>query len=286
MNSKAQRKVPAPKKTTTKKTQPKSSTKKTVKTTKTGASPKGIVLLDIEGTTTPITFVADVLFPWITKHLKKYLTSHFGEEETTKDIEALAAQAVQDEKDGVDGVKLVTITGSKTQQIKSVVENVTWLMSGDRKVGALKALQGHMWRSGYASGELKGDLYPDVKPAFDRWKKAGYDLYIYSSGSIEAQKLLFGASVEGNLLPLLSGHFDTTTGHKREQKSYEKIAKAVKMPPNSILFLTDIYAEATAALAAGMQVNILTRPGNKDATAPAKGKYLCPVVKDFKQILK
>lgn len=266
----------------TKKTTKVSARKPTTKTSKTD-SPK-LLLLDIEGTTTPLSFVADVLFPWVTKHVHKYIQEHYEDDETKKVIAGLVAQAVEDVNSGIVGAVRIDPTDSKTTLIKSVVKNVNWLMSNDRKVGALKSLQGHIWREGYATGELKGDLFLDVLPAFERWREEGKKIYIYSSGSIEAQKLLFGNSVHGDLLPYLDGHFDTSIGNKRESVSYQRIVTEVKQNASEVLFLTDIYAEAEAAAAAGVKCVIMNRPGNKDTTAPVAEKFVFSTATDFNGI--
>jgi len=136
-------------------------------------------------------------------------------------------------------------------------------MDKDRKSTALKNLQGHMWHTGYSAGELKAVLFEDVPGALQRWHSANIPIYIYSSGSIDAQKLLFGNTTAGNLLPQLSGHFDTTTGPKVDASSYTKIADAIGVSAKDILFLTDVYQEAVAADSAGMGTTITNRPENK-----------------------
>ncbi|EFX62405.1 hypothetical protein DAPPUDRAFT_68011, partial [Daphnia pulex] len=144
----------------------------------------------------------------------------------------------------------------------SVITNVNWNMDQDRKMTALKQLQGHMWREGYSSGEIQGHLYEDVEEALKLWTSSGKKVYIYSSGSVEAQKLLFQHSVAGNLLQYFSGHFDTKIGLKIESASYQEISKSIAVAPDKILFLTDLPAEAIAANEAGVQVKLLVRPGN------------------------
>jgi HAD superfamily hydrolase (TIGR01549 family) len=133
-----------------------------------------------------------------------------------------------------------------------VLANVAWQMSLNRKMGALKGLQGHVWRDAFVSGEVKGQIYGDVYDAMRRWRAAGVKLYIYSSGSVEAQKLVFGHSVHGDMTPLLDGYFDTAVGHKRERGAYDAILAAIDCAPAEALFLTDIYEESVAADAAGM----------------------------------
>ncbi|OCT58578.1 hypothetical protein XELAEV_18002013mg [Xenopus laevis] len=177
-------------------------------------TPVTTILLDIEGTTTPITFV------------KAEKDSHI---------------------DGFVPIPSAISDNETENMIQAVVDNVYWQMSLDRKTTALKQLQGHMWRSAYITGQLKGEVYEDVVPSIRQWRELGFKLYIYSSGSVEAQKLLFGYSIEGNLLKLLDGHFDTTVGHKVESKSYRNIADSIRCSPENILFLTDVVKAWAAA---------------------------------------
>ncbi|XP_022105352.1 enolase-phosphatase E1-like isoform X2 [Acanthaster planci] len=202
-----------------------------------------VILLDIEGTTTPITFVKDVLFPYVREKVEEYLDSHWDEQECQDDIKELRDQAILD-KD-LEGV--VTIpeevedgTSSSTLVKQAVVQSIHWLMAADRKVTALKQFQGHMWRSGYKEKKLVGEIYSDVLPAIKQWLRKSKKVYIYSSGSVEAQKLLFGHTKYGSLLELFSGHFDTKTGLKVEKESYLKIAAEIGCDPHEILFLTDV----------------------------------------------
>jgi enolase-phosphatase E1 len=238
------------------------------------------VVLDIEGTTTPISFVADVLFPYIRKELSNYLSTHWGEEQLNQDIENLRALAEADAKQGIQDVPLIP-RDAPVEEIKSkVVANVFWQMDQDRKSTALKALQGHMWRFGYADGVLKGEVFDDVVPFLEQLKKLHVPTYIYSSGSVEAQKLIFGYSIGGNLLHYFRGHFDTTIGLKVETPSYEAIAKQINEPPHQILFVTDNILEAYAAERAGWVVALADRPGNKPL--PADHKF--PVVTSLLQL--
>ncbi|XP_018095980.1 enolase-phosphatase E1 isoform X2 [Xenopus laevis] len=246
-------------------------------------TPVTTILLDIEGTTTPITFVKDVLFPYIKENIKKYLLEHWQEKECQEDITQLQKQAEKDSH--IDGFVPIpsAISDNETENmIQAVVDNVYWQMSLDRKTTALKQLQGHMWRSAYITGQLKGEVYEDVVPSIRQWRELGFKLYIYSSGSVEAQKLLFGYSIEGNLLKLLDGHFDTTVGHKVESKSYRNIADSIRCSPENILFLTDVVKEAFAAEKAGLHVAVVMRPGNDALTDEDKSSYCC--ITSFHQI--
>jgi len=143
-------------------------------------------------------------------------------------------------------------------------------MDGDVKATGLKQLQGLIWEAGFTSGELKAHVYDDVPPALSAWNQAGLDLRVYSSGSVQAQKLFFGHTIAGNLLPLFRGHYDTTTGPKKQSSSYTAIAAAFALPPQEILFLSDVPAELEAAKEAGLQTALVLRPGNA-AVKPGHG---------------
>ncbi|MES2288748.1 MAG: acireductone synthase [Pseudomonadota bacterium] len=176
------------------------------------------ILTDIEGTTSSIAFVHDVLFPYARARLPAWVAKHGG------DLAQLNA----------------------------------W-MDADAKVTELKEIQGKIWAEGYAAGELKGHVYPDAAEALRRWHGEGLTLAVFSSGSVAAQKLIFGHSDQGDLSPLFSGWFDTTTGPKREARSYVLIADALGVSPADVLFLSDISGETDAAKAAGMQALLIDR---------------------------
>ncbi|KAH8548189.1 2,3-diketo-5-methylthio-1-phosphopentane phosphatase [Umbelopsis sp. PMI_123] len=220
------------------------------------------VILDIEGTTTPITFVKDVMFPYVTTGLTKFLIENWGSSELNDQIELLRQQAEQDVKAGINQAVLIPQeTSTNADQVRAAVERtIEWQMQEDRKIGALKSFQGYMWKEGFESGELRGQVYDDVVPAFDRWKEQGCKIYIYSSGSVPAQKLLFGYSEKGDLLHYFSGHFDTSIGLKVESTSYDAIAKAIQANPSDILFVSDNVKEIIAAEKAGFQVVLSDRP--------------------------
>ncbi|KAM9142575.1 enolase-phosphatase E1 [Pangshura tecta] len=235
-----------------------------------------VILLDIEGTTTPITYVKDTLFPYIKDNVKEYLRAHWEEEECQQDISLLRKQAEEDSNlNGVVPIPLETGNGEDEveQVIQAVVDNVHWQMSLDRKTTALKQLQGHMWRAAYATGLMKGEFFQDVVPAIRKWREAGMKVYIYSSGSVEAQKLLFGYSTEGDILELFDGHFDTKIGNKVESESYRRIASSIGCSTNNVLFLTDVTREANAAEEADMHVAVVVRPGNAGLTDDEKSYY-------------
>jgi enolase-phosphatase E1 len=154
-------------------------------------------------------------------------------------------------------------SGEPEADVERVIEILQQWLAEDRKATPLKALQGMIWKQGYEAGELKGHVYPDAVEALRQWHAKGYDLYVYSSGSIQAQKLIFGCSEAGDLTSLFSGYFDTTSGPKREAQSYRHITEAIGCPAGKILFLSDIVEELDAAQAAGMQTCGLARDGGE-----------------------
>ncbi|HVG06075.1 MAG TPA: acireductone synthase [Thermoanaerobaculia bacterium] len=207
------------------------------------------VLTDIEGTTTPLSFVLDVLFPYARRRLDAACAS--GEPRFTEALQRLR-QEHEGERESVpdfgDGAPYAH-----------------WLMDRDRKSTGLKMLQGILWEDGYRVGELQAQVWPDVADALRTWKEQGIRARIFSSGSVLAQKLLFGHSDQGDLLPYFEGFHDTTTGPKNSPASYAAIADAFGLPPGEILFLSDVTAELDAARDSGMQTGLLLRPGNKPA---------------------
>jgi enolase-phosphatase E1 len=223
---------------------------------------KGI-LLDIEGTTTPISFVYDVLFPFARAHAGDYLDD-------------AAQHALKSEYDADVSKGLSPPPWSSV-----ALEYVYWLMDQDRKSTALKALQGRIWQEGYRSGELRGEVFPDVPVALERWFRAGIDICIYSSGSILAQQLLFSTTRYGDLTRFLKGYFDTTTGPKTDPSSYAAIASTFRLPSSSeILFISDVTRELDAASAAGFEVLLSLRPGNHPQPQNAY-----PSISSFSEIL-
>lgn len=230
------------------------------------------VLVDIEGTTTSISFVKETLFPYVRQNLKDYIETKWEDEEFKQDYEKLKEQAKKDEEDKLDG--FVAITGDKPEEEKdSLLKNVLWQMDNDRKTAALKQLQGHMWREAYKTGTVKGHVYEDVPKAFESWTNNGQKIYIYSSGSVEAQKLLFGYSVHGDLLKYFNGFFDTEVGAKQESDSYKNILSKIGGKPSDVVFLTDVVKEAAAAKEAGLSTIIVVREGNAALTDEEKVTY-------------
>lgn len=203
--------------------------------------PKAIVT-DIEGTTTPIAFVKETLFPYARAHMAEFLSAHRRQPAVAEAFEEARALA-----------------GGTTVADADVVAALLGWIDQDRKVAPLKTLQGLIWADGYGAGTLKAPVYPDAARSLRKWHDAGIRLYVYSSGSVPAQKLLFGHSDHGDLTPLFSGWFDLATGSKLEAVSYRRIAEAVGEAPRDILFLSDHPGELDAAGAAGLAAIRLDR---------------------------
>ena len=232
------------------------------------------VLLDIEGTTSSISFVHDTMFPYVRQHLRSFLAEHWERPEFHGTLEALAADADQPSVGAWLG------PGPKDEQQANVAAHVEVWMDQDRKATGLKRLQGQIWEAGFHSGELIAHVWPEIPETLVRWQAGGLDLRIYSSGSIAAQKLFFGHTAAGNLLGLFSGHYDTTIGGKKSKQSYDAIATDWGISSNQILFISDIIEELTAARAAGFRVAWSVRPGNL-AVTDWPTDFACVQVTDF-----
>ncbi len=229
------------------------------------------ILLDIEGTTSSISFVYDVMFPYVRKHLTFEVFSNWMEPEYIEAFHSIARDAGHESLDA--WLKKEGLTRDNPLRAAEILcKEVTRLMDADVKATGLKQLQGLIWQSGFESGELKAHVYDDLPPALAAWQASGKDVRIYSSGSVQAQRLFFGHTIAGNLLPYFRGHYDTTTGPKKEAASYQKIAKDFKLLPAEILFLSDVVAELDAARTAGMQTALVVRPAN--APVPAVHSHL------------
>lgn len=215
------------------------------------------LLLDIEGTTTPLAFVMEVLFPFARQRMAAFLARAGQEPEVQADLAQLRQEYESDR-----AAATPDLPPWKGSDPGAAVPYLQYLMACDRKSTGLKALQGKVWALGYHSGALQSQLFADVPTAFQRWTAAGKALYIFSSGSIQAQQLLFAHTPMGDLTPYLQGYFDTTTGSKREVASYQAIAAAMGHAPAAIVFISDVVAELQAAQAAGFQVYFCHRPGN------------------------
>jgi len=200
------------------------------------------ILTDIEGTTSSIRFVKDVLFPYARRVLPEFVRRHGGEPDVRSWLDGVATEIAASACD--DAV---------------VVETLQCWIDQDRKHTALKALQGLIWESGYRNGDYRAHVYPDVVTMLRHWHASGKALHVYSSGSVAAQKLFFSYSDAGDLSGIFSGYFDTETGHKRESSSYEKIAGVIRMRPDEIVFLSDVVEELDAARAAGLRTVLVDR---------------------------
>ena len=220
------------------------------------------ILLDIEGTTTSIRFVFDTLFPFARQHVGAFLEAAWTGEAVQADVDALRIQAAKELAGGGTEAPQIPAAGPDAELRSATLANVLWQMDSDRKTTGLKALQGKIWQHGYSSGELLGHIYDDVEPALHAWRDAGLPVSIYSSGSVAAQKLLFRHSERGDLTPLLTSYFDTTTGPKKVASSYTAIAQALACEPSDVCFLTDSIDEAIAARDAGVRAVLSVRPGN------------------------
>ena len=207
------------------------------------------ILTDIEGTTSSLSFVKDVLFPYAREHLAEFVAANINSPE----VRALLNEARREAGGNLDDEQVV-------QQLNQ------WILE-DKKVTPLKALQGLIWEHGYANGDFTGHIYEDAFRLLRAWHDAGIRLYVYSSGSVYAQKLLFGHSDHGDLTPLFSGYFDTTIGHKRDPAAYSAIVAELGLPPGEILFLSDIEEELDAAREAGIKTTWLVRDGSVDKNA-------------------
>ena len=201
------------------------------------------IVTDIEGTTTSISFVTDVLFPYAKKRIRSFV-------EDNQDIPEIANELAAVRRE----------IGDPAATIEKIVDVLELWIDEDKKITPLKVLQGYIWQAGYEDGSLKGHLYPEVKAVLEKWKGAGILLYVYSSGSVAAQKLLFGYSEFGDLNELFSGYFDTRIGGKKDPASYLEIVKELALEPHQILFLSDVKAELDAAEKAGLKTVGLDRP--------------------------
>ena len=217
------------------------------------------VLLDIEGTTTPIAFVHQSLFPFARRRLARWLDESYGSSDYARLVEMLAAEhRAESDRAGLPEWQSQT-DAAVAASSRAYLE---WLMDRDRKSPALKLLQGWIWEEGYQSGELRGQVYADVVPALRRWSEGAIGVAIYSSGSELTQRRLFATIPEGDVTPLISGFFDTAVGPKKASSSYERIAAALSTPSSSVLFVSDVGAELDAAAEAGCQTVLIVRPGN------------------------
>jgi len=202
------------------------------------------ILTDIEGTTSSISFVKDVLFPYARAHIEGFVLGHAEDSEVRRLLAHVGAEV-----------------GRALSDHEAILELIRWI-DEDRKLTPLKALQGLIWEAGYRNGDFHGHVYPEVPRKLHEWREQGLALYIYSSGSVHAQQLLFAHTEYGDLTSLFSGYFDTRVGAKQAVDSYRVIAEEMNFPPREILFLSDIAGELDAAREVGMKTCQLLRPGS------------------------
>jgi enolase-phosphatase E1 len=236
------------------------------------------ILLDIEGTTTPISFVFDVLFPFARANVRDFLEVEFELPHVRADIAGLREEYAGDVSQNLSPPSLSS--GTRNAEIESIVAYVHWLMDRDRKSTALKSLQGKIWQQGYRDKRLRSQVFPDVPRALERWHLAGLNVSIFSSGSVLAQKLLFSHTEAGDLTGFLDCYFDTTIGAKTLPESYQRIASALGFAPSKTLFVSDVVAELNASSSAGMSTVLCSRSGNP----PQRSDEKQPAISSFNEI--
>lgn len=235
----------------------------------------GAVLLDIEGTTTPITFVTKTLFPYARRRGREFILDHTADPEIHEALRQLQIDNRADRSDGAPPIE-----ASSEQAVDSTIDYYLWLMDKDRKSTALKAIQGRIWHEGYERGELQSTIFPDVVSALERWRRTGCITAIYSSGSVLAQQELFRHTIYGDVTPFITTYFDTRVGAKNQVSSYNKIAESLGTPASGILFVSDVVAELDAALSAGMMTALAVRPGNPSNQEPTGH----PLIRSFEEL--
>jgi enolase-phosphatase E1 len=226
-----------------------------------------LILTDIEGTTSSISFVKDVLFPYARRELPRFVGAHGDAPEVRRWLDAVAAE-----------------NGGLCQD-DMIVETLQGWIDQDRKHTALKALQGLLWREGYERGDYRAHMYPDAAQALRRWHAAGHPIAVYSSGSVPAQKVFFGHSEAGDLSPLVSAWFDTEVGHKHDPDSYRRIAEALGRAPSTILFLSDVVEELDAAREAGLRTVLLDRRDDYPQPRTGEATHGHPRVESFADVV-
>ncbi len=238
----------------------------------------GALLLDIEGTTTPIAFVHEVLFGYARTHLRRHIAQHGTSSDYRVLFERLRSEHSADRQAG-EAVTPWVIEPSAAQY-EAVAGYTEWLMDRDRKSTALKMLQGRIWEEGYRRGDLVGEVFADVPAMFERCQAQGRAVGLFSSGSVLAQQLLFQHSNAGDLTRFLRWYFDTTVGAKSDRESYRRIATVMRLPADAVLFVSDVTAELDAARTAGMQTRLSIRPGNE----PPPQSHDYPMIHSFDEL--
>src|SRR6266446_8196207 len=228
-----------------------------------------IILLDIEGTTTPVEFVYQTLFPYAGRKLESFLREHSQDPEIDSLIRDLHTQHEVDERNGLEPPGW--LDDAEEARLRSSVAYGQWLMARDSKCTPLKSLQGKIWQQGFASRELRGEVFPDVPIAFERWRRQKRTICIYSSGSVLAQQLLFRTTSSGDLTSYISAFFDTRVGAKTEGESYKKIAALFSYAPQQFLFVSDAVKEIEAAQSVGMQAILCDRDSRTTSSPTTSG---------------
>lgn len=233
------------------------------------------VLLDIEGTTTPISFVHDILFPFARDQVRDYLIRNSGAPEVQEDIATLFREHAAEKDEQPPRIDVMS------SSIDAIVVYVNWLIDRDRKSPGLKSLQGKIWERGYHDGILKAPLFDDVVPNLERLRGKGIRIAIFSSGSVLAQKLLFAHTETGDHTDLIEQYFDTTVGSKVSPTSYGEIARQLELSPEEVVFVSDVANELAAARDAGISTLLCLRPGNQ----PQSTAEQFPAIQSFSEIL-
>jgi enolase-phosphatase E1 len=238
------------------------------------------VVLDIEGTTTPIAFVYDKLFNYSREHVRDYLTRFFDNKSVDVDVQLLRKEHAEDLSKAEQPPPPPLAEPGAQDEIDSLAAYVNWLIDLNRKSTGLKSLQGKIWHEGYSDGTLRSEVFLDVAPALARWRVANLSINIFSSGSALAQQLLFAHTEAGDLTPFINNYFDTTVGKKGDAESYRRIAESIGLPPEELLFVSDIVAELAAAREAGMKTVLSIRPGNQ----PQESADQYPIIHSFDEL--
>ncbi|MAL98886.1 MAG: acireductone synthase [Alteromonadaceae bacterium] len=224
-----------------------------------------VILTDVEGTTTSISFVHEVLFPYAAEHLDEFIRAHQYEAAVSAALDSVAQES-----------------GCKRDDLDSLLASLQGWIREDRKVTPLKLLQGMIWRHGYERGDFQSHVYEDAADYLRRWHDRGLRLFVYSSGSVEAQKLIFTHSIAGDLTPFFSDYFDTRVGGKKEADSYRNILEHLGVEPSHVLFLSDVEAELDAAEDVGLRTCLLARAEDSPgSTMDARDR---PVARDFAEV--
>ena len=238
------------------------------------------ILLDIEGTTCPVSFVSEVLFPYAAREVGAYLERNATVAEIQSLIRELMVQWQGETDEEISRLRASCMASDARDSLEiRVLPYIHWLIRTDRKVSAWKDLQGRIWQEGYARGELKAELFAEVATTLRAWERRGMQMSVYSSGSVPAQKLLYGYSSEGDLRPLFSHWFDTRIGAKQEEGSYRAIVEVIDRAADEVLFISDSVAELEAARRAGLQVLFSDREGN-----PRRDPEGFPAIRSLEQV--